>query len=665
MACRVPTFVNRRSTVSLVAALLLFASAGCKKDEGTRAARYLADGDRLIRAGQYREASLAYRRAAALTPASVDVVEKLADAATRSRQPALAADAWLTLAELQPENGTAQLRAASIYLLAGRYDESVARAEAAVQANGADPNARIVLGEALAGVHESARSEASLRDAIRLAPTRPEPHIALASKYWSEGNTPGAETELRLATALGPSNVPAQRALALFLMATDRERQAERSWAVVAASPGGHPFALADYFVVMGRFADAERTLSKLAGTTANRDAAQVRLSALQSARGRPDDAHRTLDAVLLDSPRYVPALFLEARLLQSEHRLSDALAVARRAIAAAPDQLDAAFLEADILAAQGDGAGSDRMFEQAAAADPESPRPYLALAGRRLAGGRERDAIKLIERAQAVAPADLETRVMLIDALARSGQRFAAIEASEAAISEWPDRPLLYLQLGRLQAVDGKLDQARAALIVALRLEPASIEVLRALAAVETSVGLKDSARGRIEERLRQRPDDPALLTMLGLLLEGENHSAGAERAFERALAIKPSDAIAANNLAWLYQEDGRLDDALHWATAASRQAKGAETSDTLGWILARRGEYREALTPLTLAAQSRPDTPLYRYHLSVVLFKIGSMSQARDELQHALESDIVFPGRPDAERLKSELDARASAAR
>ena len=112
-------------------------------------------------------------------------------------------------------------------------------------------------------------------------------------------------------------------------------------------------------------------------------------------ARGRPDDAHRTLNAILLDSPRYVPALFLEARLLQSEHRLSDALAVARRAVAAAPDQLDAAFLEGDILAAQGDGAGSDRVFEHATAADPESPRPYLALAappsGRRARTGRDR----------------------------------------------------------------------------------------------------------------------------------------------------------------------------------------------------------------------------------------------------------------------------------
>src|SRR4029077_6693213 len=139
-----------------------------------------------------------------------------------------------------------------------------------------------------------------------------------------------------------------------------------------------------------------------------------------------------------------------------------------------------------------------------------ESPRPYLALARRRLAGGRALDAIALIERAPAVAPADLETRVMLVAALASSGQRAAAIEAGEAAVSEWPDQPFLYLQLGRLQASDGKLDQARGALIVALRLDPASIEILRALAAVETSAGLKDSARSRIEQRLRQRPRDP-----------------------------------------------------------------------------------------------------------------------------------------------------------
>jgi cellulose synthase operon protein C len=655
MTRRSPTLAIPCSAVSL--AVLLVVSPGCN-NKTAELERHVADGNRLSRAGQYREASLEYRRAVALAPSSIEAVEKLADAATRSNQPAVAADAWLRLAELEPADGTAQVRAASIYLLSHRFDESRARAEAAVQANETDPDARIVLGQALAGLHEHLASETSLREAIRLAPARPGPHVALASKYWSDGNAAGAEIELRRATALDPLDVAAQRALALFLMATNRGSEAEASWSAVAASPGGHPFALADYLIVMNRLANAERTLTRLAAVPANRDAARVRLAALQSARDRHDDAHLTLRAVLADSPQYVPALLLETRLFQSERRLNDALVAARRAVAAAPDRLDALFLEGDILAAQGDDAGSDLVFERAAAARPDSPQPYLALASRRLAGGRAREAVGLIEHAQAIAPADLATRVMLIAALAATGQRAEAIEASEAAAAEWPDRSLLYLQLGRLQAADGKLDKARAALIAAQRLDPASVEVLSALTSVEMRAGLTNSALGRVQERLHKSPDDPALLTLLGQLFEEQNRVTDAERTFERALASNPSDVVAANNLAWLYQKDGRLDDALRLAMAASRQWSGAETSDTLGWIHVRRGEYHEAVAALTLAAQGKPDNPLYRYHLSVALLKSGSTTSARDELRRALESDNAFPGRQDAERLKSELD-------
>ena len=82
----------------------------------------------------------------------------------------------------------------------------------------------------------------------------------------------------------------------------------------------------------------------------------------------------------------------------------------------------------------------------------------------------------------------------------------------------------------------------------------------------------------------------------MLGILLEEQNHPADAERAFERALTTNPFDGIAANNLAWLYQQEGRLDEALRWATVANEQLRSGETNDTLGLIHVQRGECREA---------------------------------------------------------------------
>jgi tetratricopeptide (TPR) repeat protein len=523
-------FIAGRFTACVATALLLVSSAACDKPPAERTHQHIADGDRLAGAGKYAAAAIEYRNAIRLTPSSVEAQEKLADVASRAGQPALALQTLLRVADLKPDDRSAQLRAASIYLLSGRYEESRARAEAAIQVDETDATAHFVLGEALAGLHEPARSEASLREAIRLAPALPQPHVALASKDWSAGNVAGAEAELRRAVELGPADMSANRALAIFLMATGRGRQAEPAWAVVAAGPRGLPFALADYFVVMNRLAEAERALVALIARGVNRDAARVRLAAVQSARNRPADAHRTVNEVLGDSPHSVPALLLEARLLQSDGRLDDAIRVAHRAVEANPHQLEPLLVQGDIFAARGDAADADRSFE------------------------------------------------------------------------------LAFHRLGEL--------------------EP--------------------SGSGG---------------TLLGLLLEQQHHPADAERAFERALAANPSDGIAANNLAWLYQQEGRLDEALRWATVANDQLRRGETRDTLGWIRVQRGEYREALTILQGAIQAKPENPLYHYHLAVAYAKTGSSVRARDEVNLALASGVTFSGREEATRLRARLDGAPAA--
>jgi Flp pilus assembly protein TadD len=554
-------FIVGRCSALVTIALSLIGSAACDRTDADRTHRYLENGDRLARDGKFVAASIEYRNAIRLTPSSVEAHEKLAGVAERSGETALATDTLLRVADLKPDDRTAQLRAASIYLLSGRYEESRARAEAAIHAEEADATAHLILGEALAGLHDQARSEASLRDAIRLAPALPAARVALASRLWSAGNVSGAEAELRKAVGFAPGDHSANRALAIFLMATGRGREAEPAWAVVAASPGGLPFALTDYFIAMNRLGEAERALRALAASDVNRDAALVRLAAVQSARNRPVDAHRTLQTVLYDSPHSMPALLLEARLFQSERRWDDALRVAHRAVAANPNQPEPLRVEGDIFAAQGDAAEAARSFERAAALSPGDPRS--------------------------------------------------------------PDSLELLLLAGRMYAAAHQNEKATATFRRLVELNP-----------------------------------EGSGATMLGMLLEEQNQPAEAERAFERALAAHPSDGIAANNLAWLYQQEGRLDEALRWATVAHEQLQSSEANDTLGWVHIRRGEYREAVPVLLRAIQSKPENPLYHYHLAVAYSKTGSSGQARDELHRALASHIAFSGSEDAAHLRAELD-------
>jgi Flp pilus assembly protein TadD len=303
-------------------------------------------------------------------------------------------------------------------------------------------------------------------------------------------------------------------------------------------------------------------------------------------------------------------------------------------------------------------------------------------------------ESVSFVERARTIAPGDLDTRLTLVDALAQAGQRTLAIEASKAAISDWPRQAALYLQLGRLQFADGRLADAQTTLATALRLDPTSIPALRALVEVEMHEGQSRSALTRIDRQLQQQPDSLELLllagrtyaadrqnekatatfrrivelnpagsgaTMLGLLLEEQNQPAEAERAFERALAAHPSDGVAANNLAWLYQQEGRLDEALRWATVAREQLQSGEANDTLGWIRIRRGEFRAAVPVLLGAVRAKPENPLYHYHLAVAYSKTGSPVQARDQLHQALASHLTFSGREDAAHLQAELEGVA----
>ena len=716
-------------TARYVVTVCVLMLAGCARDPATRTRQHIARGDTFVRAGKYPEASIEYRAAIQATPTSAEAQEKLVNAAARALDAPTAIGAMLRVAELKPKDTDAQLRVASLYLLAGRYEDARDRATAALEADPPDANAHIVLAQALAGLHDDVRSETELREAVRLDPDAPEPHVALGSAHWSAGRIAESETELRTAVALGPQHVNANRALALFLMATQRSGEAEPLWRVVAGGPDGLPFALSDYFVATNRLVEAERALTELGARGVNRDAARVRLAAVQYALKRSEAAHQTLRAVLNATPHDVPALLLEARFLQAEHRLDEALRAAQAAVTANPTSAQAALVEGDVDAALGDTPSAVRALETALKLNPRDASPAFAIARLHLRHGDALEAMEAAERARTIRPDNLMPRVVLIEALSAAGQRARAIAQADEAIGRWPKVAALHVQLAALQVAEGHGDQARRTLANALQLEPTSLAALSALTDLDLRAGRAQTAVSRIDDRLRQQPKDSALMllsarthavaghheqaemtlrrlvqedprriltrsrrlgrfyltagrlddareqfermaatdttggasTMVGMILAAQNRREEAQRAFERALGTNPRAGVAANNLACLYQEQGRLDAALKWALVADEQLRIPQAHDTLGWIRVQRGEYRDAIPVLAASVETRPDNPAYRYHLGYAYWKNGSAAAAREEFQRALVSNAAFEGREEAERIVEKLAAQS----
>ena len=78
---------------------------------------------------------------------------------------------------------------------------------------------------------------------------------------------------------------------------------------------------------------------------------------------------------------------------------------------------------------------------------------------------------------------------------------------------------------------------------------------------------------------------------------------------------------------------------------------------SDTLGWILYKRGVYQRALSLLKESASKLPDQPVIQHHLGMASLKAGDKEGARVALTAAVNSPTSFPGKDEARKALSDL--------
>jgi Flp pilus assembly protein TadD len=145
----------------------------------------------------------------------------------------------------------------------------------------------------------------------------------------------------------------------------------------------------------------------------------------------------------------------------------------------------------------------------------------------------------------------------------------------------------------------------------------------------------------------------------MVGLIHQMQKRTGEAQRAFERVVVIDPKAPIAANNLAWIYAENGgNLDVALQHAQAAhAATPNSATTADTLGWIYLKKELYPFAIKTLGRAVELDPKNPTLHYHLGLAFARSGDVERARVTLETALRLKSDFDGATDASKVLAGL--------
>lgn len=631
-------------------------------------------------------------KAREIDPADVDVRRRLGAIYMLAGRPQEArAEAQAILARY-PDNFDGLLLAAATAGAPKEIDDEIRRLEAA-RATFED-RARLHVSLAMLYLRKNApeQAEHAFRQAIAREPQSAETRLVVGDFYASRRDLARAEQEYRAAAALGPVGSMARLKLADFYFAMQRADDGKRVLTeITAQAPEFVPAwrRLAEVALIERRYDDAVKALGPVFKKNGADLEGRLIRGRIHLARGETAEAIQDFQRVLKTEPRFAPARYQLALAYVNAGNVQQAKAEVADVAADFPD---AAILLADLHLQTGalDPAievlntviakqpsfpayvllGSAYLrknepqraaaaFETIATQAPKDPRgPYLvALA--LLAQGKRAEAKKRLEQALALAPDYVEPLTQLAELAFAEQRPDAAVELVQRQMARAPRSGAIAHLLGRVHERRGQLENAERAYRRALEIEPTLTASYVALASLYARAEKYDQALQQIGAALKQGPRNLAAQMLEGVVYERKGDITRAIAAYEKALALNPRFAPAANNLAYLYSEhDGDKNRALALAELAKEMAPDEpHISDTLGWILYKRGVYQRALALLKESATKMPDNVQVQYHLGMTYAKLGERDAARQALGRAVSSPVGFAGKDEARRLLREL--------
>jgi tetratricopeptide (TPR) repeat protein len=737
--------------------------AGCAEDPQGAKQKHLAKGDEYLAAGRLPEAIIEYRNSVQAVPNAGDARAKLAHAYAQSGDGGKALQEYVRAADLLPDDFDVQLKAASLQLLAGQFDEAKRIAEGMLSRNATHIDAQIVLANALAGLKDLNAAVAEIEEAIQLNPERGATYgnlgafelsrgnanaaeqafqraveldpasstarLALANFFWVTSKWDAAERELQKAAELAPADPLPQRALASFLVAVGRVAEAEQPLKKVLDLTGTPTaaFSLAEYHIARGHEPAARAVLQPLAKNPRTAPAAATRLALLDFRTGHADAAAQQIRGVLAANPGNLDALLLKTEIELSSGNRDEALAAATQATEKHPESAAAFFALGRVQAARLQTDAAVAAYRTVLHLNPRATEAQLQIARLELVSGQVERSINMARDVVVADPKNLTARLTLVRALIRRGDVAQAETELTALASEQRDVAAVQVQLAALARLKNNPAVSRQHFDKALELDPSSIEALEGTIALDLAERRFDAVRTRVGGQLAQRPNDLAVLmlgaraylalgdmqqgerllrtiidrepaymaayaalaqmymrqgrtdaalegyeeiarrqsrpvpalTIAGILLEQQGKPAQARERYERALALDPEAAVAANNLAWLLAHSGgNLDIALqHAQTASAKLPNVPEVADTLAVILDKKERSREAVAILKAVADAEPGKAIYQFHLGRAYARAGDAAAAREHLNRALALRSDLPEAAEVRALLAQL--------
>jgi tetratricopeptide (TPR) repeat protein len=565
--------------------------------------------------------------------------------------------------------GQLQQVAVEVSLQVRDADRALELARRSVPENSDDYRDHVWMGQVLEAVGKSSEAEAALRKAAKLAPTKPDPWIALV-QFFARSDPP----RVRDAREVIDQEIPKigeqalltrARCCAVLFRPEDKSRAiyaeiGRKAFQEVLRNAPDDPVVLqaaAEFFLRTNELTEADKCCQSLlalpkveraVAARARRMLAIVKVSAGNYRQGldalaslHGGDTGAASDPEALEDQR-VTALVLARYPGREENRRAIKLleALDLRQPLSAEDR----FVLAQLYERLGDAAKFENALARVLRQRPDNIRVLVVRVGALLRGGKKSDvpeAERLLDTLERLGADDASVRELRVRLLAAKGERGQAVDIVRSWVKAKNDASVtagaagLCEQIGgfdaaeefyrsyaaQMKGVEGisllarflarrdRLAEALDTCEAAWTRDPGDAIAVVSLAVLKAGKPREEDLR-RVEAQVQaalRKEKRANLLLCLGGLAELRGRYDDAENIYRQVLEMDFRNAVAANNLAWVLALRGRsLDEALQLVKGAIDQLGPLpEMLDTRGLIYVSRGDAANAIADLTEVCQ------------------------------------------------------------
>lgn len=240
--------------------------------------------------------------------------------------------------------------------------------------------------------------------------------------------------------------------------------------------------------------------------------------------------------------------------------------------------------------------------------------------------------------------PDDVETHILLAGIAGRNGRYDEAIAYYNSIKDNSTYSAEAQREIANLLEESGHSDEAIATLRGLARNENdlESLikigDVYRRAEKFDEAIAAYDEAEDAIGSD-NILPDYWHLYYVRGMALERQGEWERAERDLQAALDFKPEQPYVLNYLGYAWADQGKnLDKAREMIQKAAKlEPNDGYITDSLGWILYRDGEYKQAVKHLERAVELLPYDPVINDHLGDAYWKVGRKLEAKFQWERA----------------------------